>query len=76
MQPNRLERVWKFVQPEILKRWDRLTEEELEDCDYQFDLILEAVRKTYYPGRSQLTLEGEFRDWLVDRIDFHERKTA
>ena len=76
MQPNRLERNWSFLKPEILKRWNQLTEEDLDGCDYKFDLIIEVIRKVYYPGRSHLTLEGEIRDWLIERIDFYERKAA
>ena len=72
MQPNRLERLWKEIKPEILKRWDQLAEDDLEACDYQFDLIVEAIRKTYYPGRAHITLEGDIRDWLVDRIQYYE----
>ena len=72
MQPNRLERVWKFLQPEILNRWNKLSEDDLTACQYQFDLIIEIIRKTYFPGRSHLTLEGEIRDWMSERISFHE----
>lgn len=75
MQPNRLECVWKEVRPEILKRWPKLTECDLESCQYKFDLIIEAIRKNYYPGRSPLTLEGEIRDWLVERMQHHESRS-
>ncbi len=73
MQPNRLERVWKFVKPEILNRWDKLTEDDLKICDYQYDLIVETIRKAYYPGRSHLSLEADIRDWLNGRVAFHEK---
>ncbi len=72
MQPNRLERVWKFMEPEILNRWNKLSEEDLTACQYQFDLIIEIIRKTYFIGRSHLTLEGEIRDWMIERIGFYE----
>lgn len=72
MQPNRLERVWKFVKPEILKRWDHLTEEDLKSCVGEYDLIVEAIRKNYFEGRSHITLEAEIRDWLNERIFFYE----
>ncbi|MDO8528160.1 MAG: hypothetical protein Q7T03_10820 [Deltaproteobacteria bacterium] len=74
MQPNRLEKVWKFVKPEILKRWDRLTGDDLQACDYQYDLIVEAIRRTYFSGRSHLSLEGDIRDWLNERISFYEEQ--
>lgn len=72
MQPNRLERVWKCVRPEILKRWPRLSGEELEATEGQFDLLVEAIRRAYFPGRSPLSLEGEIRDWLNERMDHYE----
>ena len=59
MQPNRLERVWEFVKPEILRRWGKLTDDDLEATEGQYDLIVEAIRKTYFEGRSHLSLEGE-----------------
>lgn len=73
MQPNRLERVWAPLQSEILRRWPKLAQDDLAPCRGQFDLIIEAIRKRYFPGRSLLTLEGEIRDWLVERIFYHER---
>lgn len=72
MQPNRLERDWKKIGPEILRRWSRLTPADLEACQGQFDLVVEAIRKTYTPGRSHLTLEGEIRDWLVEKLQKDE----
>lgn len=74
MQLNRLEKVWKYVQPEILEKWNRLNDEDLESCDGQFDLIVEAIRKNYFVGRSPLSLEAEIRDWLVERISFYEKQ--
>ncbi|OGQ05720.1 MAG: hypothetical protein A2W61_06405 [Deltaproteobacteria bacterium RIFCSPLOWO2_01_44_7] len=73
MQPNRLERVWHFVKPEILQRWGKLTNGDLENCQYQYDLVVEAIRRTYFEGRSHLSLEGEIRDWLNKRIDHYEK---
>lgn len=75
MQPNRLERVWEKVGPEILKQWPKLAKDDLETCEYQFDLIVETIRKKYYPGRSQITLEGEIRDWLVEKMQYYEGGT-
>lgn len=76
MQPNRLENVWSTVKPEILEHWDRLAEEDLEATEGQFDRIVEVIRKTYYRGRSHLSLEGEIRDWLLGRIrDAEDRKS-
>lgn len=72
MQPNRLEQVWNHVRPEILAKWGALNEEELEACDGQFDRVIEVVRKTCYLGRSHLSLEGEIRDWLLERIRYYE----
>ena len=72
MQPNRLERVWKNLKPEILRRWNKITDDDLEGCKFQSDLVVETIRKAYYPGRSGITLEGEIKDWLVERINFHE----
>ncbi len=75
MQPNRLERVWQYIRPEILARYTALTCEDLEICEHQYDRIIETIRKTYNPGRSHLTIEGELRDWLNERIAYFERKT-
>lgn len=73
MQPNRLEKVWKYVEPEIMSRWNRLTHGDLKSCDGQYDLIVEAIRKAYYQGRSHLSLEAEIRDWLNERVAFYEK---
>ena len=73
MQPNRLERVWKKIKPEILAKWDDVSAEELELCEGQFDLVIEVIRKTCYLGRSHLSLEGEIRDWLLERITQYEQ---
>lgn len=72
MQPNRLERAWKYVKPEILKRWPRLSGDELETTEGQLGLLVEAIRRAYFPGRSHLSLEGEIRDWLNERIAHYE----
>lgn len=68
-----MERVWKFLRPEILRRWDQLTESDLAGCEYQFGLLVEAIRKSHHAGRSPLTFEGEIRDWLDERIEHYER---
>lgn len=75
MQPNRLERVWEFVKPEILRRWDKLTDEDLELRKGKFDLIVEIIRKTHHEGRSHLSLEGGIRDWLIERIAYYENRS-
>lgn len=72
MQPNRLEKVWKYLEPEILQKWNALTADDLESCDFKYDLVVEAIRKAYYPGRSHLSLEADIRDWLNSRVAFHE----
>lgn len=72
MQPNRLEKVWEFVKPEILKRWNKLTDDDLQACEGQYDPIVEAIRKIYFEGRSHITLEAEIRDWLNERVAFYE----
>ena len=74
-QPNRLERVWPQVSKEILAKWNRLTPTELEDCRYQYDLIVDLIHRTYYPGRSPLTMEGDIRDWINEKIYFYETNT-
>lgn len=74
MQLNRLERVWNQVQPEILAKWKTVNPEELETCDGQFDLVIEVIRKTCHLGRSHLSLEGEIRDWLLERITHYEHE--
>ena len=71
-QPNRLERVWPKVSKELLSKWSKLTLEELENCEYQYDRIVDLIHRTYYPGRSLLTMEGDIRDWINERIYFYE----
>lgn len=75
MQPNRLERVWKQVKPEIRRRWEKLTDEDLEATEGQYDLVVETIRRIYFEGRSHLSLEGEVRDWLNERVAHYERKS-
>lgn len=76
MQPNRLEKVWKQVKPEILKRWNKLTPEDLETTQGQYGLIVEAIRRTYFEGRSHLSLEADIRDWLNERVTHYENQTS
>ena len=73
MQQNRIEKVWYAIKPDILKKWGRLDAADLDACDGQSDLIIEAIRKIYYPGRSHITLEAEIRDWLLGRMEHYER---
>lgn len=72
--PNRLERVWKFFKPEILKKWPLLKDADLEACQYQYDLVVETIRRAYFTGRSHITLEGEIRDWMNERVGHWERE--
>lgn len=73
MQPNRLEKVWKWVKPDLLKRWNKLTADEVEACEGQYDRLVETIRRIYFEGRSHITLEAEIRDWLNERVAFYER---
>lgn len=73
-EPNRIERVWPQIKADLLAKWNQLTEEDLSACDFQYDLVVESIRRVYYPGRSQLTLEGDVRDWLNERITVYEKQ--
>ena len=75
MQPNRLEKVWGRLEPEILKKWEKLVPNDLAACQFKYDLIIEAIRKAYYPGRSHLSLEADIRDWINAQVAFHERSS-
>lgn len=74
MQQNRLERVWEFMKPEILRRWEKLTDDDLAATEGQYDLVVEVIRKTHFEGRSHLSLEGEIRDWLNERVYYYENR--
>ena len=70
-QPNRLEKVWPQIRKDLLTKWDQIPAEAWDACHYQYDLVVELVRRNYYPGRSHLTYEADIRDWLNDRIAHH-----
>lgn len=63
------------MEPEILQKWGKLTGDDLEHCEFQYDLIVEAIRRQYYEGRSHLSLEADIRDWLNERVAHHERSS-
>lgn len=68
MLPNRLEKHWETIKPEILVRWDKLSPYDLTPVDGRFDRLVELIRHRYMPLRSQLSIEAEIRDWLVKKI--------
>ena len=72
MQQNRLERHWKLLEPEILKKWDRLTKYDLAGVGGDHDALVNVIRKTYAPERTKLSVEAEIRDWLTSRIEEKE----
>lgn len=74
MQPNRLERCWEVVKPEILVRWDRLSGYDLNGVGYDFDRLVETIRQRYHPARSKLSIEAEIRDWIISRIAEFEKE--
>lgn len=45
--PNRLESHWKELKPMILKKWDRLTESDLDYIDAEFDRLVDLVKQRY-----------------------------
>ena len=45
--PNRLESHWKALKPMILKKWDRLTEADLDYIDAEFDRLVDVVKQRY-----------------------------
>ncbi|GEM_PF-2364009 len=45
--PNRIENHWKQLKPLFLKRWDRLTESDLDYVDCEFDRLVDVVKQRY-----------------------------
>ncbi len=45
--PNRLESHWKELKPLILRKWDRLTESDLDYIDAEFDRLVDVVKQRY-----------------------------
>jgi hypothetical protein len=72
MQQNRLQRQWKILEPEILKKWDRLTKYDLADVSGNYDALVDVIRNAYSPARTKLSIEADVRDWLTSRIDEKE----
>jgi hypothetical protein len=72
MQPNRLERCWPAIEPQILGRWEKLSEYDLKGVSGDFDGLVETIRRRYEPGRSKLSIEAEIRDWLISKISEFE----
>lgn len=72
MQQSRLERNWKLLEPEILKKWDRLTKYDLAGVSGDHDALVDVIRRVYAPARTKLSVEAEIRDWLTSRMDEEE----
>ncbi len=68
-----MERCWRSLKPEILARWDKLSEYDLTGIGGDFDGLVEIIRQRYFPGRSKLSIEAEIRDWLVLQMDELEK---
>ena len=45
--PNRLQVNWNRIKPLILKKWDRLTEYDLQYIDTEFDRLVTIVKQRY-----------------------------
>ena len=45
--PNRMESHWHQLKPMILKRWDRLTESDVDYIDGEFDRLVDLVKQRY-----------------------------
>ncbi len=45
--PNRLESHWHQLKPILLKKWNRLTESDLDYIDAEFDRLVEVVKQRY-----------------------------
>lgn len=76
MMPNRLQASWALIKPKMLGRWDRLTEDDLESTNGEFDRVVELIRKRYKPDRSHITVEAKIRDWLNHELNECERGAA
>ncbi|MFO1518736.1 MAG: hypothetical protein U1F57_03585 [bacterium] len=45
--PNRMETFWKEMRPLLLKKWERLTDSDLDYIDGEFDRLVKVVRQRY-----------------------------
>lgn len=52
---------WKELKGEAKARWGKLTDDELQQIDGNFEKLVGAIQKTYGMGRDEA--EKEARDW-------------
>ncbi len=72
--PNRLDTHWKEIRPLLLKKWDRLTESDLDYVDGEFDRLVELVRQRY--DDPVITVkEAHIRQDVLDLLQQLEKNT-
>ena len=69
MQPNRLERHWPYISARLRQHYPRVPESLWNGTEWQPDRIVRLIRDTYAPGRSDITVEAEVKDLLVQWCD-------
>jgi hypothetical protein len=65
--PNRLETHWEEIKPLLLKKWDRLTESDLNDIDCEFDRLVQVVKQRY-DEPVQTVKEAHIRQTVLDML--------
>ncbi len=66
--PNRLQVNWNRMKPLILKKWDRLTELDLQYIDTEFDRLVDIVKQRY--DEPIITVkEADIRQEVLDMLE-------
>ncbi len=64
MQPNRLERHWRYIERKLQEHYPRVPFDSWPKTEGQHDKIVDLIRDTYARGRAAITIEAEVRDLL------------
>lgn len=65
MQPNRIEEHWTYLLRQLNRHYPLVPTALWEQAHWQPDQIVRLICETYVPGRSEITVEAEVKDLLV-----------
>lgn len=66
--PNRLQTHWGRLKPFILRKWERLTEGDLQYIDAEFDRLVNVIKERYDEPIKKMK-EAEIRFELLKMIE-------
>ena len=62
MNKDEFEGMWKQVRGKVRQKWGKLTNDDLERIDGDFDVLIGRLQERY--GKARREIEEEVRGWL------------